>query len=91
VVVPHPLLRAYHCVERAAAAFRASHGVVLRDVVYVCSDAMYDAYCDYVAQAVRFPDAEVWVASPTRERRVQTWRAAPTDGIAHHALAAASA
>ena len=64
----------YMAVEAAAEHLRRSEALVLRDVVYVCSDAKVDTYAAKVAHAVKFPDAEVWVVSPARELCVASWK-----------------
>jgi hypothetical protein len=64
----------YMALEAAAEKLRRSHHIVLRDVVFMCCDARADMYVEQVAKAVPFPDAEVYVLTPTREVLVASWK-----------------
>ena len=60
----------YMTVEMLAAKLHASSAVVLSDVVFVCDDRRFGAYCASVAHATPFLDADVFVYSPLRSEQV---------------------
>lgn len=71
-------LPTYMIVEKLAAKLALAHTVVLNDVIFICSDANLSLYCDHVAKATSFLDADVFVCTPSRSDQVHYKMPAPS-------------
>ena len=73
VVAPYGI-SSYLLVQKQAQLLRSGTTVVLKDVAYFCSDAQHAFYVQHVAPRTEFPDAAVYVCSPSRVTRCQQQR-----------------